>query len=79
MRPLQMAGPMSDTPTAWCPTCAPDSDEVAEFLFVEFCSPHRPSIAGLDDSRTGLGLQRDGEMTGEELRAACAVVHGTAP
>jgi hypothetical protein len=69
---------VSDTPTPYCPDCAPEADEVAEHLYRDYCGTHRRSLAGLDDAKV-IGAPWSpytwSEVESEGNRAACALIH----
>lgn len=63
---------MSD-PRAYCPSCEPEADPLAEMLETQYCGSHFPYTRGLDDTLVSFGLDPGTEA--EQSRALCAFIH----
>lgn len=76
----QMSDFLSDTPIiprAYCPTCEPDADPVAQVLDMRYCHLHDPRREG-DMDRTvdqSQYLSGGSEAGGAENAAFCAFIH----
>lgn len=36
----------------WCPRCEPEIDPIQDYVTIQLCRNHQPTVDGLDDQRT---------------------------
>ena len=62
---------------SYCPGCEPTTDPSEEILDVNWCDPHAPARAGLDDARVTSAERLSGtdEVGGDSNRRWCELLH----